>query len=232
MCSGLIGIPSVFRSQTCDKLLPSSFFVPYAQVSGGIFVDCSIHDIDLALWFFRNGTKELPMVKSVSAVGITAIAPELRRWNDSDNAIGIVEFYNGKIAQFFCSRMMASGQEDYTEIIGTKGKLSINAYPAKNHVLISEPEGIRRELTRDYYGRYKEAFIRESNEFVECCLEDKPLPMEVESAVKAVRLACALQESLITGQKIEFDEAGQRITPFIDKMDREAMMENQLRARI
>ena len=50
MDSGLIGRPSIFRSQTCNKLDPSGFFVTYAEFSGGIFVDCSIHDIDLALW--------------------------------------------------------------------------------------------------------------------------------------------------------------------------------------
>lgn len=108
MQGGQIGRPSVFRSQTCDKLDPSGFFVEYAQFSGGIFVDCSIHDIDLALWFFGEDS----VVKSVTAVGITAVSPELRKYNDRDNALGIVEFYDGRIAQLFCSRMMAAGQED------------------------------------------------------------------------------------------------------------------------
>ncbi|KAL8687786.1 MAG: hypothetical protein Q9218_006140, partial [Villophora microphyllina] len=35
--SGLIGRPSIFRSQTCDKLDPSGFFVAYSKHSGGIF---------------------------------------------------------------------------------------------------------------------------------------------------------------------------------------------------
>lgn len=89
MASGDIGTPSVFRSQTCDKLDPSGFFVAYAEFSGGIFVDCSIHDIDLALWFFGEDTK----VKSVTAIGITAVQPDLRKHNDRDNALGIIEFY-------------------------------------------------------------------------------------------------------------------------------------------
>lgn len=105
---GLIGRPSVFRSQTCDKLDTTGFFVEYARFSGGIFVDCSIHDIDLALWFFGEDS----VVKSVSAVGITAVAPDLRKHNDRDNALGILEFHDGRIAQLFCSRMMAAGQED------------------------------------------------------------------------------------------------------------------------
>ncbi|KIV81037.1 hypothetical protein PV11_08490 [Exophiala sideris] len=205
--SGMIGVPSVFRSQTCDKLDPSGFFVEYAQFSGGIFVDCSIHDVDLALWFFGEDSR----VKSVSAIGITAVEEGLRKYNDRDNALGLVEFYGGKIAQLFCSRMMAAGQEDSTEITGTKGKLAINTQPASNLVNIYEPSGIRREISPHYYGRFRDAFIAEANVFTACCLDDTPPPMKLEGAVNAVRIGVALQEALISGKKIEFDEQGNRI---------------------
>ncbi|KAL3426595.1 hypothetical protein PVAG01_00104 [Phlyctema vagabunda] len=205
--NGDIGSPSVFRSQTCDKLDPSGFFVAYAEFSGGIFVDCSIHDIDLALWFFGEDSK----VQSVSAVGITAVQPELRKHSDRDNAIAIVEFYGGKIAQLYCSRMMAAGQEDTTEIFGTEGKIAVNTQPQLNLVNLYESTGIRREIPPDYYGRFREAFITEANEFTACCLNNTPVPMKLEGAVNAVKIGCALQESLITGKKIEFDETGRRI---------------------
>ncbi|KAL8717336.1 MAG: hypothetical protein Q9225_005411 [Loekoesia sp. 1 TL-2023] len=205
--SGLIGRPSIFRSQTCDKLDPSGFFVAYAQFSGGIFVDCSIHDIDLALWFFGPDTK----VKSVVASGITAVQPALRKYNDRDNAVGIVEFYGGKIAYFYCSRMMAAGQEDSTEIVGTEGKVTVNMQPRSNLVDIYEPSGIRRESPQTYYGRFEDAFVVEANEFTACCLDGKELPFGLEGAVQAVRIGCALQESLVSGEKIWFDEAGRRV---------------------
>jgi myo-inositol 2-dehydrogenase / D-chiro-inositol 1-dehydrogenase len=124
MEAGLIGRPCVFRSQTCDVLDPSGFFVAYAQFSGGIFVDCLIHDIDLAQWFFGEDSK----VMSVSAVGITAV--------------GVIEYADGRITYLFCSRMMAAGQEDSTEIIGTRGKLTVNLIPYENLVRIYEP-GVR-----------------------------------------------------------------------------------------
>ena len=209
MKSGIIGRPAVFRSQTCDKLDPSGFFVTYAQFSGGIFVDCSIHDIDLALWFFGEDS----VVKSVSAIGITAVTPELRRYNDRDNAVGIVEFHGGKIAQLFCSRMMSAGQEDSTEVTGTEGKLAINTQPQANLVHIYEPSGIRREIPVNYYGRFRDAFITEANEFTACCLDDTEAPIRLEGAVNALKVGCALQESLVTDRKIEFDEIGRRVTP-------------------
>jgi myo-inositol 2-dehydrogenase / D-chiro-inositol 1-dehydrogenase len=206
MDTGLIGRPSIFRSQTCDMLDPSGFFVAYAEFSGGIFVDCSIHDIDLALWFFGQDVR----VKSVVSSGITAVQPELRKHKDMDNAVGIVEFYGGQIAYLFCSRMMAAGQDDATEIIGTEGKLTVNAQPMSNLVNIYEPTGIRREIPPHYYGRFEQAFVNEANEFTAACLDDLKLPMKLTGAVQAVKIGCALQESLNSGRKIYFDEVGRR----------------------
>ncbi|CDM27699.1 hypothetical protein DTO013E5_4411 [Penicillium roqueforti] len=206
MQAGAIGTASVLRSQTCDKLDPSGFFVAYAEFSGGIFVDCSIHDIDLTLWFFGNDCK----VKSVSAIGNTAVEPDLRKHNDRDNAVGLVEFYDGRIAYFYASRMMAAGQEDVTEIIGTKGKLAINNQPAMNHVNIYDETGVRREIPQNYYDRFEYAFVTEANEFTACCLDNTALPLELENAVKAVRIGAALQESMVTEKKIYFDEDGKR----------------------
>ena len=205
--AGEIGTPSVIRSQTCDKLDPSGFFVAYAQYSGGIFVDCSIHDIDLALWFFGPES----VVKSVTAAGITAVSPDLRKYNDRDNAIGIVEFWNGKIAYFYASRMMAAGQEDTTEIIGTEGKLTVNMAPQQDLVQVHGKEGIRREIPQTYYRRFEHAFVAEANEFTACCLDGGDVPVPLEGAVTAVRIGCALQEAMITGRKIWFDEQGRRV---------------------
>ncbi|KAJ5776902.1 NAD(P)-binding protein [Penicillium odoratum] len=206
MITGQIGTPSVLRSQTCDKLGPSGFFA-YAQYSSEIFVDCSIHDIDLALWFFGTNSK----VKSASAVGITAVEPDFRKHNDRDNAVGLVEFFDGKIAYFYASRMMAAGQEDTTEVIGTKGKVAVNAIPQMNLVHLSDEHGVRREIPQTYWDRFEFAFVTEANEFTAAVLEDRKLPLELEGAVQALRIGAALQEAMISGKKIFFDESRNRV---------------------
>ncbi|KJZ76879.1 hypothetical protein HIM_03756 [Hirsutella minnesotensis 3608] len=205
--AGDIGRPSVFRSQTCDMLDPSGFFVAYAQFSGGIFVDCSIHDIDLALWFF--GEEGDSKVRSVSAVGITAVEPDLRKYNDRDNAVGLIEFSDGRIVHLYCSRMMAAGQEDTTEVIGTKGKLGINTVPTANLVRIHEPGGVRHEVPQTYWDRFKNAFATEANEFTASCLDNTPVPVKLQTAVAAVRIGAALQEAMISGRKIFFNDKGE-----------------------
>lgn len=207
MQSGQIGTASVLRSQTCDKLDPTGFFVAYAQFSGGIFVDCSIHDIDLALWFFGASSK----IKTVSAVGNTAVEPDLRKHNDRDNAVGLVEFHDGRIAYFYASRMMAAGQEDSTEVIGTKGKVTVNTQPQLNLVQVYDEGGIKKQIPQHYYDRFEYAFVTEANEFTSCVLDGKPLPLQLEAAVQAVRIGAALQEAMVTGKKIWFDESGNRV---------------------
>ncbi|PYH43515.1 putative NAD binding Rossmann fold oxidoreductase [Aspergillus saccharolyticus JOP 1030-1] len=204
---GLIGRPSIIRSQTCDKYDPSGFYVAYAAWSGGVFVDMSVHDIDLTLWFL--GEDSIP--KSISAYGITAVQPELKQYNDYDNAVGIVEFWGGKIAYYYCSRMMPHGQEDTTEVIGTEGKLSVNINPQRDFVNYYHPGGITREVPPNFVGRFGEAFVREANEFTAACLEGTALPVRLGNAVKAVEIGAYLQEALVSGRQIRFDEIGRRV---------------------
>lgn len=117
-----------------------------------------VHDIDLTLWFFGDDVR----VKSIAASGIRAVHPGLEKFQDCDNAVGIVEFWGGKFAYYFCSRMMAPGQEDTTEIIGTQGKVVVNGNPQSTLVNTYTDRGITREVPADYYGRFEYAFVRVS----------------------------------------------------------------------
>ncbi|KAJ9157673.1 Nad binding rossmann fold-containing protein [Pleurostoma richardsiae] len=207
MEAGVIGRPAIFRSQTCDKHDPSGFFVQYAALNGGCFVDMSVHDIDLALWFFGEDS----IIKSVAASGVAVVQPALREHNDYDNAVGIVEFWGGKIAYFYNSRMMAHGQEDTTEIIGTSGKLVVNGNPQANFVNIYSSAGITREVPPHYYGRFEYAFVTEANEFTAAALDGTKLPLRIGGALRAVEIGSYLQEALTTGKKLYFDETGQPI---------------------
>jgi myo-inositol 2-dehydrogenase/D-chiro-inositol 1-dehydrogenase len=221
---GAIGRPTVIRSQTCDRQHPDpggcilshmlgiglinvDFFVAYAAWSGGVFVDMSIHDIDLTLWFFGADV----VVKSISANGVIAILPGLKQHKDVDNAVGIVEFWDGRIAYYYASRMMTHGQEDVTEIIGTEGKLSVNLNPQKNLVNYYSSAGITRETPSDYWGRFEPGFVKEANEFTAACLDNTPVPLPFQGAVKAVQIGSWLQEALVSGKQIRFDESGRRI---------------------
>ncbi|USW48389.1 hypothetical protein Slin15195_G017080 [Septoria linicola] len=119
--------------------------------------------------------------------------------------------YGGKIAYFYSSRMMAAGQQDTTEIIGTHGKIVVNGNPQQNLVELHESSGIRKEVPQTYYDRFEQAFVTESNEFTECILDGKKPPFQLAGAISAVKIGEALQRSLRTGKKIEYNDIGEEI---------------------
>lgn len=206
--SEAIGTPFLVRSQTCDLLDETGFFVRYASRNGGIFVDCCIHDIDLSLFYM--GEDLLP--KSAFAVGSLQHHPELRDFQDVDNGVGVVEYWGGKIAYFHCSRTQAHGHDVCTEITGTDGKIMVNLVPRANHVQIAHKQGVTHAVPEEYWQRFEDAFATEATEFVDCVLEDKPVPVKLEIGIKGLTIGRALQDSLLTGDRIQFNEKGQRIT--------------------
>ena len=201
-----VGKPFMVRSNTCDLLDTTGFFVKYSKRNGGIFVDCAIHDIDLTLWYLQD-----PVPKSCYAVGTLQHHPELAESQDVDNGVGIVEFWGGKIAYFYCSRTQAHGHDVCTEVTGTTGKVMVNVMPKQNNVVVADKLGMRNEVQAEYWQRFEHAFALEANEFVESVLQDKPVPLPLELGMKVMMIGRALQDSLVSGKVVRFDEQGKRI---------------------
>lgn len=205
--AGSIGTPLIIRSQGAEKLDKSVFFLEYARQSGGVFIDTVIHDIDLTLSFFGE---ENCRPKALWATGLIAHHHEMKDFNDVDNAVGVVEFYGGRIAYYYHSRTTFHGYDNCTEIIGSEGKISINLVPNANIVQLSNIAGIQQDATPGWIERYADAFVTELEAFVNAVLIGKELPLKLSSALQGMKLAIALQESLVTGEKIEFEENGER----------------------
>lgn len=201
-----IGDPFLVRSNTCDLRDETGFFVRYAARNGGIFVDCAIHDIDLSLWYLGN-----PTPKACWAVGTLKHHPELKELSDVDNGVGVVEFWGGKIAYFYCSRTQTHGHDVCTEITGTDGKIMVNVVPKSNNVVLADKLGMRHEVQPEYWQRFEDAFAVEANEFVESVLKDKPVPLPMEAGIKVMEIGRALQEALLSGNVVRFSENGNRV---------------------
>lgn len=71
--------------------------------------------------------------------------------SDVDNAIGVVEFWGGKVAYFYCSRTQAHGHDVCTEITGTDGKIMVNVVPLQNNVVLADKLGMRHEVQPEYW---------------------------------------------------------------------------------
>jgi myo-inositol 2-dehydrogenase/D-chiro-inositol 1-dehydrogenase len=192
--AGKIGTPFLVRSQTCDQNDPDGFFVRFAPTSGGIFMDCSVHDIDLARWMLNR-----PKALRAFASGTIALHPALSEFGDVDNGLAIVEFEGGARAVFYASRTMAHGHETSTEVIGTAGKLTVGEHAANNRVIQSDQYGVRHGVVKDFYERFEIAFGAEMAAFVAACRGEQALSLTLSDALEATRIGLAITRSLHSG---------------------------------
>ncbi len=192
--AGAIGRPFLVRSQTCDLNDPEGFFVRFAPTSGGIFMDCSVHDIDLARWMLGN-----PRATRAFASGTIAMHPGLAECGDVDNGLAIVEFEGGARAVFYASRTMAHGHETTTEVIGTAGMLSVGIGAQRDRVVTRDAQGVRHRPVADFFERFGEAFQREMGAFVAAC-RSGVAPLTLADATEATRIGAAITRSLRSGQ--------------------------------
>ena len=192
--SGEIGKPFLVRSQTCDQNDPEGFFVKFAPTSGGIFMDCSVHDIDLARWMLGR-----PKALRAFATGTIALHPGLAECGDVDNGIAVVEFEGGAKAVLYASRTMAHGHETSTEVIGTAGKLTVGEHAARDRVVLSDQHGVRHAVLKDFYERFQGAFAAEMGAFVAACRGVAPLTLTLSDALEATRIGLAISRSLASG---------------------------------
>jgi myo-inositol 2-dehydrogenase/D-chiro-inositol 1-dehydrogenase len=180
IASGAIGRPFLVRSQTTDQNDPSGFFVKFAPTSGGIFVDMSVHDIDIARWLLGS-----PKALRVFSLGTVAVHEGLKACGDVDNGVAMCEFADGRMACFYASRTMAHGHETATEIIGTDGRLTVGRDGRLNQVEIAD------------------AFLREEIHFVDAVRFDRPLALSLHDATEATRIGIALRTSLVEHRVVE-----------------------------
>ncbi|RQH01553.1 Gfo/Idh/MocA family oxidoreductase [Paraburkholderia dinghuensis] len=202
--AGAIGRPFLVRSQTSDLNDPEGFFVRFAPTSGGIFLDCTVHDIDVARWLLGK-----PRATRVFASGTIALHEGLRAAGDVDNGVAICEFEGGALAMFYASRTMAHGNDTSSEVIGTAGALAIGHIPSANRVEIYDAHGVRSECTPTFFDRFEEAFLVEAHAFVAAVRERMGegagmggQGATLEDALEATRIGQALRESMRTGQAV------------------------------
>jgi len=196
--AGAIGRPFMVRSQTCDQNDPEGFFVRFAPTSGGIFLDCTVHDIDVARWLLG-----MPKAKRVYASGVIALHEGLREFGDVDNGVAICEFEGGRMAMFYASRTFAHGNDTGSEVIGTAGALYVGRNPRVNRVEIADASGIRNECTPTFFDRFEEAFLREAQAFVAAVREGRQSGATLTDAMEATRIGFALRESLSGGRAVD-----------------------------
>ncbi len=195
--AGAIGRPVLFRAQTADMDDTAAFQVQFSRTSGGVFLDASIHDMDLARWLLGSE------VADVYCVGDCYVHEGFRQYQDADNATALFRFENGAAASITVSRTTLHGHDTHGEVTGTRGSLIVGRPPRSVNVDICDEHGVRSECVPTFFERFEQAFLLEAEDFAECILEGRAPRCTLHDATEATRIAVATTESYRRGEIVK-----------------------------
>ena len=163
--SGEIGAPRLLHIISRDPAPPP---VSYVKVSGGIFLDMTIHDFDMARFLIGDEVEEI-----YTAAGVM-VDPAIGEAGDLDTALLVLRFRNGVIGTIDNCRQAAYGYDQRAEILGSAGSIATqNCYP--NQATISTGQSVRRDLPLNFFmERYTESFASEVRSFVQSVVQGTP----------------------------------------------------------
>lgn len=194
---GAIGTPVVFKSSSRDPYRPSLEYLDPAH-SGGLLVDCGIHDLDLARWFMGD-------IASVYSIGGTLAYPEMKTIGDIDNAITSLYFTSGALGVIDLSRNGIYGYDIRTEILGTEGTLKIG-YLRETPILVMTKQGITHDTVPYFTERFEQAYITQLQDFVNNVSQRKPPPVSCADGVAALQASAAATLSFKENRPVKIQD--------------------------
>lgn len=197
VASGEIGEPHIMRITSRD---PSPPPIEYVKVSGGIFLDMTIHDFDMARYLIGDEVVE------VYATGGVRVDPKIGEAGDIDTTVITLRFQNGVIATIDNSREAVYGYDQRVEVFGSKGMVTA-ANPPTNTVTFSGSEGSHAASPPYFFvERYKTAFLSELQAFFACIQKDTPPPVTGEDGKTPVVMGLAALKSLRENRPVLLSE--------------------------
>ena len=184
--SGEIGVPHLMHIISRDPAPPPP---AYIAVSGGMFLDMTIHDFDMARFLLGEEVTEVYVAAGV------LVDPAIGAQGDVDSALTTLKFASGAMGVIDNSRRAVYGYDQRVEILGSGGAVSTeNLYP--NSATIRTAESVRRDLPLNFFmQRYTESYVTEMQAFVDAVRNGTPVPVTGEDARAATALALAAQQS-------------------------------------
>jgi myo-inositol 2-dehydrogenase/D-chiro-inositol 1-dehydrogenase len=195
--AGKIGQPQLIKITSRDPAPPPP---SYVAVSGGIFVDMTIHDFDMAR--FQAGSE----VEEVFAVGAVLIDPAIGAAGDVDTAIITLKFANGAIGVIDNSRKACYGYDQRVEVFGSLGAAAAEN-DSQSTVKLSDETGVHGDKPLYFFlERYKEAFINEMRAFLDAVQSGKSTPVTGNDGLQDLLVGLAAKKSLAENRPVKISE--------------------------
>ncbi len=197
VAGGEIGFPRLLHIISRDPAPPP---VSYVKVSGGIFLDMTIHDFDMARFLIGDEVEEI-----YTAAGVM-VDPAIGEAGDLDTALIVLRFRHGVIGMIDNCRQAAYGYDQRAEILGSAGKIATeNCYP--NQATLSTGDCVRKDLPFNFFmDRYTESFTNEIRSFVQSVLQDKPTAVTGLDGRAPVVMGLAARKSFDEHRPVRLDE--------------------------
>jgi len=197
---GSIGDPIMFKAVARDAWEPT---LEYARVdvSGGLFVDMAVHDFDLARWFMSSE------VARVSAEGSSLLYPQLPTVGDLDSGVCNLVFRSGALGNVEASRAGTYGYDIRTEIVGTRGSLTVGAVEDAS-VVAAGPGGFGRRAVSGFAERFHASYGAEIIAFLDCVAAQREPECGIRDGVAALEIALAARQSAETHAPVELTRSG------------------------
>src|ERR1700751_3717647 len=182
--AGELGKLETFRALSRDTYPPS---LEYLLGSGGLFLDMSVHDLDLARFLVGE-------VEEVCSWGSVLIDERFSQANDADTAVTLLKFKNGVLGVMETSRRSNWGYDIRTEVAGSVGKLVIEA-PQKTPLLFAKDFASSFDHYENFPDRFDVGYRLELEAFFDALREGRTPGPGPEDALETLRLALAVTKS-------------------------------------
>ena len=158
IAAGKVGQPHMLRITSRDPGPPPE---AYIRASGGIFLDMTIHDFDMARYLMGS---EVTEVYTRAAV---LVDPVFAKAGDWDTALVTLTFENGAFGSIDNSRKAVYGYDQRVEMFGSAGMVTVANNTPDAHIL-ADSAGIHSALPLNFFlERYAESYLREMRAFVD-----------------------------------------------------------------
>ncbi len=85
----------------------------------------------------------------------------------------------------------------------TEGSIRISAIPEKNQAMLFNASGAVQECVESFPERFRESYLLEMQEFLDCALTGRKLGVSVEDGTKATAIGYATTEAWKTGKLVK-----------------------------
>lgn len=195
--AGKIGTLDVLKICSRDPGAPP---VEYVKVSGGIFLDMTIHDFDMVR--FMSGEE----VEEVFAYGAVRVDPAIGEAGDIDTAVISMKLQSGAIAVIDNSREASYGYDQRVEAFGRKGQVAVSN-DTESTAVISDADGVHAEKPLYFFlQRYMQAYVDEVSEFIDCIVNDKEVSVGIDCGLQPVLIGLAAKRSLAENRPVKISE--------------------------